>query len=123
MRERASLKQINDLGLSKSHNQPVIAKRRDRPAQTPVRDKALPDINVTGPLPADANGESITMKIAGTNRFGTKVRRLGISLRPIENNARPNNITRKRSRGPSYQAAGLFRMLGNLGTTSPAVPA
>ncbi|WP_193171162.1 hypothetical protein [Nisaea nitritireducens] len=121
--ERAYLKQLNDLGQAKSHLRAVSAEGHSIPTPAPIQDEVTPAIKAAGRVPAHANGENISMKTAASNRSGTKSRRPGVGPRRIEKNARRTDMSGERTPGPDAPMAGLFRMLGNIGATTPAVPA
>lgn len=121
--ERAYLKQLNDLGQAKSHLRALSAEGHSISTPAPIQDEVTPAIKAAGRVPASANGENISLKTAAKNRSGTKSRRSGAGQRRIEKNAQRTDISGERTPGPDAPNAGLFRMLGNIGATTPAVPA
>lgn len=113
--ERAYLKQFNDLGQAKSHLRAVSAEGHSIPTQTPIQDDVIPATEVAGRVSHHANAAKSTSQ--------TQSRRSGSARRPVEKNARRPDMSGERTPGPDAPDAGLFRMLGNIGAATPAVPA
>ena len=113
--ERAYLKQFNDLGQAKSHLRAVTAEGNSISTPTPIQDDAIPAVRADGRVQHQADA---------TKRTSTaKTRRSGSARRPVQKNARRPDLSGERKPGPDAMDAGLFRMLGNIGAVTPAVPA
>jgi len=82
-----------------------------------------PAVEAAGRVLNHADGEVNIMKTAANSRSRDKSRRAGADTRRIEKNARRTDMSGERTPGPDTPTAGLFRMLGNIGATTPAVPA
>lgn len=113
--ERAYLKQFNDLGQAKSHLRAVSAEGYNIPTTTPIQDEVKPAVQAAGRDQQQADATKSSSQIQS--------RRSGSARRQVEKNARRSDMSGERTPGPDAPNAGLFRMLGNIGTGTPAVPA
>ncbi|MEO9903948.1 hypothetical protein [Nisaea sp.] len=109
------MKQFNDLGQAKSHLRAVPAEGHSITAPTPIQDEVTPAMQVAGRMSHPANAAKSSSPIQS--------RRSGLDPRRIEKNARRTDMSGERTPGPDAPTAGLLRMLGNIGATTPAVPA
>ena len=113
--ERAYLKQFNDLGQAKSHLRADTAEGHSIPTPTPIQDEVTPAMKAAERVQHQADAIKSSSPIQS--------RRSILDPRRIEKNARRTDMSGERTPGPDAPTAGLFRMLGNIGATTPAVPA